>query len=183
MLIFVKKMAIPLFIAFAFASFILAKDEEGFKIGEPAPKFTLKDADDKEYSLEKILIEKKNLKVILLIMGDHKVRKEGNKWAIELHKIYGKNEDIVMLMVADLRDLPFYVTEGMVKWGTKREKLPVTILLDWGGKVNEEYKAHRSKPNLFMIGKNGKVLFHQEGKYSDELLKNVQAKVQELKGT
>ena len=82
-------------------------------------------------------------------------------------------------MVADLRDLPFFVTEGMVKWGTKRENLPVTIVLDWGGKVNESYKAKRSKPNLYIIDKEGKVAFHQVGKHSEEFIRKLQAKVQE----
>jgi peroxiredoxin len=156
------------------------KKEEGFKIGDPAPKFTLKDAYDKEHSLE--LISRKdeeNRKAVILIMGDRKVREEANKWAKELHKIYEKNEEVALLMVADLRDLPFFVTESMVKWGTKRENLPIPIVLDWGGKVNESYKAKRSKPNLYIIDKEGKVAFHQVGKYSEELIKKIQAKVQE----
>jgi peroxiredoxin len=156
------------------------KKEEGFKIGDPAPKFTLKDADDKEYSLELIMgKDEENRKAVVLIMGNRKVREEANKWAKELHKIYEKNEGVALLMVADLRDLPFFVTEGMVKWGTKRENLPITIVLDWGGKVNESYKAKRSKPNLYIINRDGKVAFHQVGKHSEELIKKLQAKVQE----
>jgi|GEM_PF-743424 len=156
------------------------KKEEGFKIGDPAPKFTLKDADDKEYSLELILgKDEENRKAVILIMGNRKVREEANKWAKDLHKIYEKNEEVALLMVADLRNLPFFVTEGMVKWGTKRENLPITIVLDWGGKVNELYKAKRSKPNLYIINKNGKVAFHQVGKHSEEFIKKLQAKVQE----
>jgi peroxiredoxin len=156
------------------------KKEEGFKIGEPAPKFTLKDAYDKEHSLE--LISRKdeeNRKAVILIMGDRKVREEANKWAKELHKIYEKNEEVALLMVADLRDLPFFVTESMVKWGTKRENLPIPIVLDWGGKVNESYKAKRSKPNLYIIDKEGKVAFHKVGKHSEEFIQKLQAKVQE----
>ena len=34
-----------------------AKEKEELKIGDPAPEFTLKDADDKEYNL-KLLLEK-----------------------------------------------------------------------------------------------------------------------------
>ncbi len=157
-----------------------ARKEEGFKIGDPAPKFTLKDADDKEYSLEIIMgKDEENRRTVILIMGDRKVREEANKWAKELHKIYEENKEVALLMIADLRDLPFFVTEGMVKWGTKRENLPITIVLDWGGKVNESYKAKRSKTNLYIIDKEGKVAFHQVGKYSEELIKKIQAKVQE----
>jgi peroxiredoxin len=156
------------------------KKEEGFKIGDPAPKFTLKDAYDKEHSLELISgKDEENRKAVILIMGNRKVREEANKWAKELHKIYEKNEEVALLMVADLRDLPFFVTEGMVKWGTKRENLPIPIVLDWGGKVNELYKSKRSKPNLYIIDKEGKVVLHQVGKHSEEFIKKLQAKVQE----
>jgi hypothetical protein len=179
-----RKLVAILFITIILTPYAFAeekdKKEEGFKIGDPAPIFTLKDADDKEHSLELIMgKDEENRKTVILIVGDRKVRKEANKWAKELHKIYEKNEEVALLMVADLRDLPFFVTEGMVKWGTKRENLPVTIVLDWGGKVNELYKAKRSKPNLYIIDKEGKVAFHQVGKHSEEFIKKLQAKVQE----
>ena len=165
-------------IAFILASSAVAREKEELKIGGPAPEFTLKDADDKEYSL-KLLLDKERAKVIVLIMGDRKVRKQNDKWAIELDKIYRKKKEVVILMVADLRGLPFFVTEGMVKWGVKREKLPVPILLDWGGKVNGSYKTQKGKPNLFIINSDGKVSYHQVKPYSDELIKKVQAKVQD----
>ena len=60
-----------------------------------------------------------------------------------LHKLYGKKKEIALIMIADLRDLPFFATESMVKWGTKREKLPIPILLDWKGKVNQMYKTQK----------------------------------------
>ena len=172
-----------LFIALIPASYAVAKEKaeekEGFKIGDPAPKFILKDADDKEYSLERLLDkEKSGAKVIVLIMGDRSVRKQANKWARELDRIYGKNKEVLLLMVADLRGLPFFVTEGMVKWGTKREKLPVPIVLDWGGKVNEMYKAQKGKPDLFIIDTHGKVVYHQADEYSDKLIRKIQAEVQ-----
>ena len=170
-------------IALVFASSAAASEkpkEEGLKIGDPAPKFTLKDADDKEHGLEALLgKDKEHRKVIILMMGDRKVRKEANKWAIELDRIYGKNKEVALLMVADLRGLPFFVTEGMVKWGTKRENLPVPIVLDWDGKVNKLYNTKQSKPNVFIIDKDGKVSYQRVGKYSDKLTKEIQAKVQD----
>ena len=87
-----------------------------------------------------------------------------------------------MLMLADLRDLPFFATEGMIKWGTKREKLPVTILLDWEGKVNKLYKAQKKKTDLFIVGGDGKILYYQTDKYSDETAKKVTAKMGEILG-
>ena len=84
-----QRVIVLLSIAFILASSTAAKEKEGLKIGDPAPKFILKDADDKEYSLE-TLIDKEREKVIILIMGDRKARKQCDKWAIELDKIYGK---------------------------------------------------------------------------------------------
>jgi len=162
---------------FLWASLLTAKEEEGFKIGDPAPKFILKDPEDKEYSLELLL---KNKKILVLMLGDPKVRKECNEWGNGLHEVYGKREDIVLLMIADLRGLPFFVTESMVKWGTKKESLPVTILLDWKGKISEKLKAYRSKPNIFILDSEGKVLFHQFGPFSADLVKKIQDKVTEI---
>ena len=167
-------------IALILASSAAAKEEEQLKVGDPAPRFTLKDANDKEYSLEMLLDKDKGkAKAIILIMGDRKARKQGDKWAIELDKVYGKKEEIVILMVADLRGLPFFVTEGMVKWGVKREKIPVPILLDWGGKVNQMYNTQKGKPDLFIIDSNGKISYHLVGTYSDKLVKEIKAKVQD----
>jgi hypothetical protein len=115
---------------------------------------------------------------MILMMGDRKVQGEANKWAIELDKIYGKKKEVVLLMIADLRGLPFFVTEGMVKWGTKREKLPVPILLDWKGKISKMYKTQKGKPDLFVVDGDGKISYHYVGLYSDEVIKKMQATVQ-----
>ena len=176
-----RKMAVLLFAAIILAAStaVWGKEKERLEIGAAAPMFILKDANDKEYSLE-LLLSKEGVKGAVLMIGDRKVRKDANKWARELHKIYGKNKQVVMLMIADLRDLPFFATEGMVKWGTKREKLPVTILLDWDGKVTQMYKAQKKKPNLFILSRDGKLLHYQIEKYSDENLKKVTSKMQDL---
>ena len=175
-----RRIFILLCAAMALASFTAwGKEEKTLKIGDPVPEFTLKDANDKEYSF-KLMLEKEEVKVAVVFMGDRKVREDANKWARELHKIYGKRKDVVLVMLADLRDLPFFVTEGMVKWGTKREKLPVTILLDWEGKVNQKYKTQKKKTDLFIIGKNTKLLYHQVDKYSDEIAKKVATKMEDV---
>ena len=177
-----QRLIIMLSIAIILTSFAIAKEKEEFKIGDPAPKFTLKDADDKEHSLEKLLgKDEESRKIVILIMGDLKVRKDANKWAKELDKLYKeKKEEVALLMVADLRDLPFFVTEGMVKWGTKREKLPVTIVLDWEGKINKLYKTQKRKTDIFIVNSDGKIAYHQVDKHSKDAVKKMQAKVQDL---
>lgn len=178
----VQKLIILLSTALILASFAIAKEEETLKIGDPAPIFTLKDADDKEHSLEKLLRkDEENARIVILIMGDRKVREDANKWAKKLDELYKeKKEEIALLMLADLRDLPFFVTESMVKWGTKRENLPVTIVLDWEGKINILYKTQKGKPDIFIVNKDGKIAYHQLTKYTDEAVKKIQEKVQDL---
>lgn len=178
----IQRLIITLSIVLILTSFAIAKEKEELKIGDPAPKFTLKDADDKEHSLEKQFgKDEESKRVVILIMGDRKVRKDANKWAKELDKLYKeKKEEVALLMVADLRDLPFFVTEGMVKWGTKREKLPVTIVLDWEGKINKLYKTQKRKTDIFIVNTDGKIAYHQVTKHSEDAVKKLQEKVQDL---
>lgn len=152
-------------------------EKESLKPGDQAPKFVLRDAYDREYSLDMLLNKEK--KIIILIMGNRSVRKHNDRWAIELDRLYGKNEGIAIFMIADLRGLPFFATESVVKWGVKREKPPVTLLLDWGGKVNELYNTQKGKSNLFIIDRSGKISYYNIGKYSSEVIKAIQTKVQD----
>jgi peroxiredoxin len=155
-------------------------EKETLKVGDQAPKYTLKDADDNEYILEKILSkEKKDMRILVLIIGDHTTRGNGNKWAKELDKLYKGRKGIDIFMIADLRKLPFFVTELMVKWGTKREGLPVTILLDWEGKVSAQYKTQKGESNIFIIDSDGKIRYILVGQCSPENLKILQSKIQE----
>ncbi len=163
---------------------LLASDkpsDKNLKVGDKAPKFVLKDADDKEYSLDQILKkEKEPIKVLILIIGDRSTRESGNKWVEELHKLYEKNKDIAILMIADLRGLPFFVTESIVKWGVKQEKTPATILLDWDGKVNQLYKTEKGKSNIVIVNNKGLISLYYKENYSDEVFKKVITKIQEL---
>ena len=159
----------------------LSEKDESLKIGDRSPKFTLKDADDKEYSLDTILKKDKDqLQILILLIGGPSTRKNGNKWAKELDKLYKEKKEVSIFMIADLRGLPFFATESMVKWGTKREKLPVTILLDWGGKVSELYKTQRGESNLFIIDREGKVKYYYAGQCKPENVKTLNVKVQEI---
>jgi hypothetical protein len=97
-----------------------------------------------------------------------------------VHVEIPSKKEVSIFMIADLRGLPFFATESMVKWGTKREKLPVTILLDWGGKVSELYKTQRGESNLFIIGREGKVKYYYAGQCIPENVKTLNVKVQEI---
>ena len=175
-----RRMIVLLFTVSVMVSLAAPEEKKVLTRGDPAPEFALKDADDKEYGLKLLLGEDKDkAKVIILIMGNRKVRKQNDKWAIELDKVYGKKKEVTILMIADLRGLPFFVTEGMVKWGVKRGKIPVPILLDWGGKVSKLYKTQKGKPDLFVIDSEGKISHHQVGICSKRSIKRIRATVQD----
>lgn len=179
--IMLQRLVVFLFLMLAVISSALAEEKEELEIGNPAPEFILKDADDKEYNSKLLLGDDEgSTKVMVLVMGDRKARKEANKWAIELNRIYGKKENVVLLMIADLRGLPFFVTEGMVKWGTKRENLPIAILLDWEGKISKMYKTQKGKVDLFAVDSDGKVAYHYAGDYSEGAVKKLRTKLQEM---
>ena len=70
-------------------------NKEQLKIGDQTPKFVLKDADDKEYSLDKIISKDKgDVQVLILVIGDQTTRKNGNKWAKELDKLYKEKKEV-----------------------------------------------------------------------------------------
>ena len=152
------------------------------KIGDAAPKFVLKDPHDVEYSLEKLLDKEKGYaKAVILLIGTHKVQEEGEKWAVELDKVYRKKKQVVIFLMGDLRDLPFFVADSVVKWGARREadSLPdsTTILLDWDGKVSKQYKVHKDKTNLIIIDGECKIAFQSTDEYSEKAMKKVEAKI------
>lgn len=140
--------------------------------GRRAPDFTLKDADDKSY----ILSEMRD-KIVVLLIGTQKSRKEGDKWIFAIEEDYGQYKDIECYLIADLRGLPFFVTESMVKWGVRREDLPFKTLLDWDGNTAQKYEVQRGLPNLFIIDKQGKIAYSYSGKYSDEVYSKFKKKL------
>jgi hypothetical protein len=182
---FIYLITLIIFLTLLLPFVAFSEKDESLKIGDQSPKFTLKDADDKEYSLDTILKkdikkDKDPLQILILVIGDPSTRKNGNKWAKELDKLYKEKKEVSIFMIADLRGLPFFATESMVKWGTKRENLPVTILLDWGGKVSELYKTQRGESNLFIIDRDGKVKYYYAGQCKPENVKTLNVKIQEI---
>lgn len=179
-----KPIFITIFILFISITSIAFADKdsekEALKVGDLAPKFSLKDTDDKEYALEKMIgKENKETQVIVLIIGDQTTRKNGNKWAKELDKLYKDKKEAKIIMIADLRGLPFFATESMVKWGTKKENLPITILLDWKGIVSEQYGVKKGESNIYIIGNNDKIKHYFYGECSPKNIKALQMKIQE----
>ena len=137
--------------------------EEPPQVGEEAPDFTLQDADDREHALQKM-----RGKVVFLIMGNRKIRKEDDKWGHAFQKDYQENDRVVAYIVADMRSVPGFVPKGFIKKQLKKDEPPVTLLLDWKGKVHQAYRTEKEKPNLYIIDPQGKLVFQIKSNFDEE---------------
>ena len=149
--------------------------EEPPQVGEEAPDFTLQDADDQEHALQKM-----RGKVVFLIMGNRKIRKEDDKWGHAFQKDYQENDRVVAYIVADMRSVPGFVPKGFIKKQLKKDEPPVTLLLDWKGKVHQAYRTEKEKPNLYIIDPQGKLAFQIKSNFDEETYQKLQAVIDGL---
>ena len=149
--------------------------EEPLRVGMKAPEFSLKDAEDKDYTLAKL---KNN--VVVLILGNRKIRKEDDKWAEAIQKDFKKNKRIKTLIIADMRSVPRFIPKGFIKWTLKKDKPPATLLLDWNGKAHIAYKTQKEKPNIFLIDKAGVIVYHLNANFKDEAYKRLKAEMEKI---
>ena len=161
----------------AFAS--VASDQEQVEeppqVGEEAPDFTLQDAEDQEHALQKM-----RGKVVFLIMGNRKIRKEDDKWGHAFQKDYRENDRVVAYIVADMRSVPGFVLKGFIKKQLKKDEPPVTLLLDWKGKVHQAYRTEKEKPNLYIIDPQGKLAFQIKSNFDEETYQKLKAVIDGL---
>ena len=145
-------------------------EEPILKVGEPVPDFTLQDAEDQEHALKKM-----RGKVVFLIMGHRKIREEDDKWGHAFQVDYGENDRVIAYIVADMRSVPAFVPKGFIKRQLKKNKPPVTLLLDWKGKVHQAYQTQKEKPNLYVIDPEGKLAFHTESNFDEDTYQKLKA--------
>ena len=161
---------VGLLICPSFASNQEQAEREPLPVGEDAPDFTLQDAEDQEHRLEKM-----RDKVVFLIMGNRKIREEDDKWGHAFQQDYQENDQVVAYIVADMRSVPAFVPKGFVKRQLKKDKPPVTLLLDWKGKVHQMYRTEKDKPNLYIIDPEGKLAFHIKSNFDQETYQKLKA--------
>ena len=150
--------------------------EEPLQVGEEAPDFTLQDADDQEHALQKM-----RGKIVFLIMGNRKIRKEDDKWGHAFQKDYRENDRVIAYIVADMRSVPGFVPKGFIKRQLKKDKPPVTLLLDWKGKVHQAYLTEKEKPNLYIIDPQGKLAFQIKSNFDEETYQKLKAVIDGFK--
>ncbi len=163
---------------FTFASVAANQEqtEKPLQVGEDAPDFTLQDAEDREHALKKM-----RGKIVFLIMGNRKIREEDDKWAHAFQKDYQGNSQIVAYIVADMRSVPSFVPKGFIKRQLKKDKPPVTLLLDWKGKVHRAYRTEKKKPTLYIIDPKGKLAFHIKSNFDKETYQKLKAVIDGFK--
>lgn len=140
-----------------------AKDKP-LKVGDTAPDFTLQDAKEKNHNLKKL-----RGKLVFLILGNRKIRKEDDKWAEAFNKDYKKDQRLIAYIIADMRSVPGIVPKGFIRFQLKRKPPPATFLMDWTGEVHKRYHSDKKKPNLYLISSEGKILYHRKENYKPEL--------------
>lgn len=158
------KVAAGFFIFLVFICPVSLAKEEPPKIGDSAPDFSLEDVEEKKHTLKKM-----RGKLVFIIMGNRKIRKEDDKWAEAFQKDYRKDKRIAAYIIADLRSVPGFIPKHFIRFQLKRNPPPVKFLLDWKGQIHQRYHTEKKKPNLFLISPQGKIVFHQKANFSPKL--------------
>ena len=146
---------------------------EPLQVGDDAPDFNLQDAHDRAHSLKKL-----RGKVLFLIMGNRKIRKEDDKWASAFQKDYEENDRIRAYIIADMRSVPGFVPKGFIKKQLKKNKPPVTLLLDWKGEAHKAYRTQKEKPNLYVANPEGKIAFHMKANFDKKIYQQLKAAIE-----
>jgi len=63
-----------------------------------------------------------------------------------------------------MRSVPSFVPKSFLKKQLQKKPAPVTFLLDWVGKVHQQYKTQPKLPNLYVIGLTGRIIFRKNWK-------------------
>ena len=162
-----------------FGTFVSSADEktktEPPKVGDTAPDFTLQDAEGKEHSLKKL-----RRKIVFLIMGNRKIRKEDDKWAEMFQKEYRENTQVIAYIIGDLRSVPGFIPKGFIRGQLKKNPPPVGFLLDWKGEVHKRYQTEKEKPTLYLISQKGTIVFHRKANFKPEIYAELKKEIGKL---
>ncbi|MCY4553014.1 MAG: redoxin domain-containing protein [Candidatus Poribacteria bacterium] len=162
-----KRLIITVISITFFGMFVSFADEKAEpappKVGDTAPDWTLQDPEEKEHTLKKL-----RGKVVFLILGNRKIRKEDDKWAEAFQKDYRENEQVTGYIVADMRSVPGFIPKRFIRGQLKKNPPPVKFLLDWKGEVHKQYQTEKEKPTLYLISQKGTIIFHRKANFKPE---------------
>ena len=145
------------------------------KVGDAAPDFTLQDAEEKEHNLKKL-----RGKLVFLIMGNRKIRKEDDKWAEAFQKDYKENDQVIAYIIADMRSVPGFIPKGFIRSRLKKNPPPAKFLFDWKGQAHQKYHTEKKKPNLYLISRQGKIVFHRKANFKPEIYAKLKKQIDAL---
>ena len=148
------------------------------KVGDTAPDWTLQDPEEKEHNLKKL-----QGKIVFLILGNRKIRKEDDKWAEAFQKDYRENKRVTAYIVADMRSVPGFIPKRFIRGQLKRNPPPVKFLLDWKGEVHKQYQTEKEKPTLYLISQKGTIAFHRKANFKPETYTELKKEVDKLLAT
>ena len=148
------------------------------KVGDTAPDWTLQDVEEKEHNLKKL-----RGKVVFLILGNRKIRKEDDKWAEAFQKDYRENEQVTAYIIADMRSVPGFIPKGFIRGQLKKNPPPVKFLLDWKGTVHKQYQTETEKPVLYLISQKGTIAFYRKANFKFRNLCRVEKEIDRLLAT
>lgn len=151
-----------------------SKDEPP-KIGDLAPEFSLQDAEEKTHTLKKL-----RGKIVLLILGNRKIRKEDDKWAKAVKKDYEENKNLSAYIIADMRSVPGFIPKRFIRSQVKRRPPPAKFLFDWKGEIHKKYHTNKKKPTLYLISQQGKIVFHKEADFKPEIYTELKKHIETL---
>ena len=152
----------------------LAKDKPP-KVGDVAPDWTLQDVKEKQHNLKKL-----RGKLVFLIMGNRKIRKEDDKWAEAFQKDYKKDPRIAAYIIADMRSVPGFIPKRFIRSRLKKNPPPVPFLLDWKGDTHKRYHTEKKKPNLYLISSQGKIVFHRKADFKPDIYAELKKQIDAL---
>lgn len=145
------------------------------KVGDLAPDFTLQDFEEKIHSLKKL-----RGKIVFLIMGNRKIRKEDDKWAEAFKKDYEENKKISAFIIADMRSVPGFIPKRFIRTQIKKKPPPVKFLFDWKGEIHKKYHTEKKKPNLYLISPHGKIVYHRKLNFKPKLYVELKKQIETL---
>jgi peroxiredoxin len=177
------KLLIAVIISIAlFGTFLSSADEktetEPPKVGDTAPDFVLQDVEEKEHNLKKL-----RGKVVFLVMGNRKIRKEDDKWAEAFQKDYRESSQVIAFIIADMRSVPGFIPKGFIRGQLKKNPPPVKFLLDWKGEVHKRYHTEKKKPTLYLISQDGTIVFYQKADFKPEVYAELKKEIEKLLAT
>ncbi|MDE0423488.1 MAG: redoxin domain-containing protein [Candidatus Poribacteria bacterium] len=159
-----------------FASFADEKTETAPpKVGDKAPDFVLQDIEEKEHRLKKL-----QGKIVFLMMGNRKIRKESNKWAEAFQNDYRENAQVTPYLIADMRSVPRFIPKSFIRGQLEKDPPPAKLLLDWKGEVHKRYRTEEEKPTLYLISQEGTIIFHEKADFNPEIYAELKKQIGKL---